>query len=149
MSTNVRRIIARRRRRRHAGKSNNQLPKIGTSAFMVVVLSLVFAVIAGVGSVAGVYAYYAQQVPPAEMIEVQTAESFKTTTIYDRTGTKVLFEVFDPRWGHRTVVPIEQIPEDMINATISIEDKDFYTNPGINIRGIILHRRNRAGISGR
>ena len=137
MSTNIRPIIARRRRRRHAGKNNNQLPKIGTSAFMVVVLSLVFAVVAGVGSVAGVYAYYAQQLPPAEMIEVQTAESFKTTTIYDRTGTKVLFEVFDPRWGHRTVVPIEQIPEDMINATISIEDKDFYTNPGINIRGIV------------
>ncbi|HEM61315.1 MAG TPA: PBP1A family penicillin-binding protein, partial [Chloroflexi bacterium] len=89
------------------------------------------------GSAAGVYAYYAQQLPPPEMIEEQTAQSFKTTKIYDRTGTKLLFEVFDPRWGSRTVVPLEQIPDHLEHATIAIEDQDFYTNPGINIRGII------------
>ncbi len=136
MATNIRLIIARRRQRRHAAKNNNQLPKITLSFFAVVILSLVFSIVASVGSVAGVYAHYAQQLPPAEMIEVQTAQSFKTTKIYDRTGTKLLYEVFDPRWGNRTVVPIERIPENMINATISIEDQDFYTNPGINIRGI-------------
>ncbi len=136
MSTNIRLIIARRRQRKYIAKNNNQLPKITISVFMVIVLSLVFTVVASVGSVAAVYAHYAQQLPPPEMIEVQTAQSFKTTKIYDRTGSKLLYEVFDPRWGNRTVVPIEQIPEDMINATISIEDQDFYTNPGINIRGI-------------
>ncbi len=136
MTTNIRLIIARRRHRRHIATNNNQLPKIGVSAIGVVILGLVFSVVASVGSVAGVYAHYAQQLPPAEMIEVQTSESFKTTKIYDRTGTRLLYEVFDPRWGNRTVVPIEQIPDDMINATISIEDQDFYTNPGINLRGI-------------
>ena len=136
MATNIRLIIARRRQRRHLAKNNNQLPKITISVFAVVILSLLFSVVASVGSVAAVYARYAQQLPAAEMIEVQTAQSFKTTKIYDRTGTKLLYEVFDPRWGNRTVVPIEQIPEHMTNATVAIEDQDFYTNPGINIRGI-------------
>ncbi|TKJ31045.1 MAG: penicillin-binding protein [Chloroflexi bacterium B3_Chlor] len=137
MTSNIRLIIARRRQRRHAAKNNNQLPKITTSAFGVVIVSLAFSVIAGLGSAVGVYAHYAQQLPPAEMIEIQTSQSFKTTTIYDRTGTKPLYEVFDPRWGNRTVVSIDQIPDDLINATIAIEDQNFYTNPGINLRGIM------------
>jgi penicillin-binding protein 1C len=137
MTSNLRLIIARRRQRRHSARNNNQLPKITMSAAGVVILSLVLAVGASLGSVVGVYAYYAQQVPPPETIEVQTSQSFKTTKIYDRTGTKLLFEVFDPRWGSRTVVPLEQIPDNLKYATIAIEDKDFYTNPGINIRGLI------------
>jgi 1A family penicillin-binding protein len=107
------------------------------SAAGVVILSFVLAVTAGLGSVGGVYALYAQQLPPAETIEVQTSQSFKTTKIYDRTGTKLLFDVFDPRWGSRTVVPLEQIPDNLEYATIAIEDQDFYTNPGVNIRGVI------------
>jgi penicillin-binding protein 1C len=137
MTSNLRLIIARRRQRRHAARNNNQLPKITMSAAGVVILSFVLAVGASLGSVVGVYAYYAQQLPPPETIEVQTSQSFKTTKIYDRTGTKILFEVFDPRWGSRTVVPLEQIPDNLKYATIAIEDKDFYTNPGINIRGLI------------
>ena len=137
MASNIRLIIARRRQRRHAAKNNNQLPKITTSAFGVVIASLAFSVIAGVGSAVGVYAHYAQQLPPPEMIEIQTSQSFKTTKIFDRTGTKLLYEVFDPRWGNRTVVSIDQVPDDLINATIAIEDQNFYTNPGINVRGIM------------
>ena len=107
------------------------------SAAGVVILSFVLAVGAGLGSVVGVYAYYAQQLPPPEMIEVQTSQSFKSTKIYDRTGTRLLYEVFDPKWGSRTVVPLDEMPDHLKYATIAIEDKDFYTNPGINIRGIV------------
>ncbi len=137
LSTNLRLVITRRRQRRHAARNNSQLPKISMSAAGLVVLSLVLVIGASLGSVVGVYAYYAQQLPPPELIEVRTAESFKTTKIFDRTGTNLLFEVFDPRWGQRTVVPIDQIPDDLKYATIAIEDQDFYTNPGVNVRGLI------------
>jgi 1A family penicillin-binding protein len=137
MTSNIRLIVARRRQRRLAARNNNQLPKITMSAAGVIILSFTLAVTAALASVGGVYAYYAQQLPPPEMIEVQTSQSFKTTKIYDRTGTKLLYEVFDPRWGSRTVVPLEQIPDNLEYATVAIEDQDFYTNPGVNIRGII------------
>ena len=137
MTSNLRLIIARRRQRRHAARNNNHLPRITMSAAGVVILSFMLAVGAGLGSVVGVYAYYAQQLPPPEMIEVQTSQSFKSTKIYDRTGTRLLYEVFDPKWGSRTVVPLDEMPDHLKYATIAIEDKDFYTNPGINIRGIV------------
>jgi 1A family penicillin-binding protein len=137
MTTNLRLVISRRRQRRHVARNNSHLPQITMSAFGVMVLSTVLAVVAGLGSVVGVYAYYAEQLPPPEMIEIQASQTFETTRIYDRTGTKVLYEVIDPRFGSRTVVHIDQIPDDLKYATIAIEDKDFYTNPGINIRGLI------------
>lgn len=63
----------------------------------------------------------------------------KTTKIYDRNG-KLLYEIFATQ--NRTVVHLGQIPKRLQQATIAIEDRDFYTHPGFDIRGIL-----RAGIS--
>lgn len=57
----------------------------------------------------------------------------KTTKIYDRNG-ELLYEIFANQ--NRTVVPLSQIPKDLQHATIAIEDRDFYTHPGFDIRGI-------------
>jgi len=91
--------------------------------------------LAGVGTAAGVYAYYAQDLPdPNEIVTRQ--ETFETTKIYDRTGKVLLMEVIDPRRGDRTLLPLEQIPEHFRNATIALEDKTFYSNIGIDPTGI-------------
>ncbi|OGH38983.1 MAG: hypothetical protein A3B44_03740, partial [Candidatus Levybacteria bacterium RIFCSPLOWO2_01_FULL_38_21] len=37
----------------------------------------------------------------------------------------------------RTFVPLSSIPKELQNATIAIEDKDFYSNPGFNIPAIL------------
>ncbi len=63
----------------------------------------------------------------------------QTTKIYDRNG-KLLYQIYANE--NRTLVPLSSIPKDLINATIAIEDKDFYTNPGFNIQAIV-----RAGVS--
>ncbi|TSC64553.1 MAG: 1A family penicillin-binding protein [Microgenomates group bacterium Gr01-1014_93] len=57
----------------------------------------------------------------------------QTTKIYDRNG-KLLYQIYANE--NRTLVPISSIPKSLINATIAIEDKDFYTNPGFDIQGI-------------
>lgn len=84
----------------------------------------------------GVYRFYAEQLPPPESIGLVTAQSFQTSTIYDRTGRVALYELFDKRTGMRTHVPIDQMPEHLKLATIAVEDRSFYTNPGINVRGL-------------
>jgi len=38
---------------------------------------------------------------------------------------------------NRTPIPLSEIPKDMINACIAIEDSDFYKHKGVSIRGII------------
>ena len=57
----------------------------------------------------------------------------KSTKILDRNGT-LLYEVFANQ--NRTIVKLDQIPKNLKNATIAIEDRDFYTHPGFDIKGI-------------
>jgi penicillin-binding protein 1C len=87
---------------------------------------------------AGVYAFYAQDLPSAEEIGRRSVESFETTRLYDRTGKVVLYEIIPPNAGRRTEVPLADIPVYLRNATIAMEDKTFYTNPvGINVGGFL------------
>ncbi len=57
------------------------------------------------------------------------------TKIYDR-NNKLLFDIFADE--NRTAVPLEEIPAHVRQATISIEDKDFYNHQGINPIGGVL-----------
>ena len=51
------------------------------------------------------------------------------TKIYDRKGT-LLFDIFVGQ--NRSTVPLSDIPKVVRNATIAIEDKNFYKHAGIN-----------------
>lgn len=56
-----------------------------------------------------------------------------TTKIVDRNG-EILFRLYEDE--NRTLVPLSEIPLSVIEATIAIEDKDFYNHHGFSIRGI-------------
>jgi penicillin-binding protein 1C len=125
----------RQRRERAKGGAGKIIVRLAIFLSVVSLLSTLIAFLVGVGSVAGVYAYYAKDLPdPNEIVTRQ--EKFETTKIYDRTGQVLLMEVIDPRRGDRTLLPLEQIPEDFRNATIALEDKTFHSNIGIDPQGI-------------
>ncbi|HNX10570.1 MAG TPA: PBP1A family penicillin-binding protein [bacterium] len=70
-----------------------------------------------------------RQLPdPNHLIEREIAQS---TKIYDRTGENLLYEVSGDQ--KRTLVPLNEIPEYVKQATIAIEDKNFYKHGGISI----------------
>ncbi len=80
------------------------------------------------------YRYYSQDLPdPAAIGRYRPAE---TTRIYARDGATLLYELVDPQGGRRTVVALERIPQSLKDATIAVEDAEFYNNPGIDLRGI-------------
>ncbi|MDH5243826.1 MAG: penicillin-binding protein, partial [Chloroflexota bacterium] len=56
------------------------------------------------------------------------------TIVYDRTGKIELARLGSLR---REVVTFDEIPDEMLDATTSIEDKDFWINPGFDPIGII------------
>ncbi len=58
----------------------------------------------------------------------------QSTQIFDR-NNKLLFTIYGQR--NQTFVPISEIPKFLQEATIAIEDKDFYRHGAIDIRGII------------
>ncbi len=56
-----------------------------------------------------------------------------STQIYDRNG-KLLYKFYDDE--NRLWVKFSDIPQDLVNATIAIEDKEFYRHHGFSIKGI-------------
>ena len=69
---------------------------------------------------------------PKQFSSRQVSQSSK---IYDRTGEVLLYEIYNEE--KRTVIPFEEIPEYVKQATISIEDKNFYSHAGFSITSII------------
>ena len=57
-----------------------------------------------------------------------------STKIYDRTGTILLYDVH--KNIKRTVIPYEEMGVNILNATVAIEDSEFYKHKGIRIKAI-------------
>jgi len=102
------------------------------TAYAVLLLALLLCLL--LGGAFSVYAYYAATLPSPETLSGRTL--FASTKIYDRHGT-LLYEVFDPHGGRRTVVPISRISPYLQYATVATEDSSFYTNLGVDPRGIL------------
>ena len=58
-----------------------------------------------------------------------------STKIYDRTGTILLYDVHQDI--KRTIIPYESMGINIKNATVAIEDSEFYNHKGIRISSII------------
>ena len=122
-------MITRRRRRR----VHEQKPKILLYLLSFVILVIVVIVgawlvsmLTGVGAVYAVYDSFAQQLPDPTSLETEQ-EDFETTKIYDRTGQVLLYEIFDPLWGDRNYVRLNEIPEFCREAKAAVR---FLTGPG-------------------
>ena len=69
---------------------------------------------------------------PSSLATRQVKES---TKIYDRTGTIVLYDIYSEE--KRTVVPFDQISDNLKKATVAIEDSRFYEHNGFDIQGFV------------
>ena len=128
--------IKRRRAKRiqqRAGGANTLFRIMGGMAG-VLLLAIVLVALSGVGTVVGVWAYYTRDLPDPEEIQV-VEEVYETIRFYDSTGQVLIYEKANPL-GDRIWLSIDEIPEVVKWAAISNEDRDFYTNPGVNIRGL-------------
>lgn len=78
------------------------------------------------------YLFVADLPSPTTIGKVNFAQS---THLFDRNG-KMLYEIY--RDVNRTYVDLGQLPSHVIEATIAIEDKNFYQHRGISFFGGIL-----------
>jgi membrane peptidoglycan carboxypeptidase len=104
---------------------------VGT--FAGVLTAILFAGVAFVGvAAAATFSYFASDLPAAS--DLATVPVPLTTHIYDRSGEHLLYTLSDER---RDLISIDAVPKRMQDATIAIEDKTFWSNPGVDITGII------------
>lgn len=97
-----------------------------------VVLAFVIAgiALAGFGAVA-TFAFFAADLPAPE--DLARDPLAQTTNVFDRDGTTLLYQFEVER---REVIPLADVPQVVIDATISAEDKSFWTNPGVDVFSI-------------
>ena len=73
------------------------------------------------------------QIPDLSAFE--TRKISQSTKIYDHTGTVLLYDV--NAGSRRTIVPLSAISPYIQQATISIEDQDFYKHGGVDFKAIV------------
>ena len=87
--------------------------------------------VAGALFVLGAYAYFSRDLP-----SVSSLRDYKppqTTRVYDR-NEKVIGEIFTER---RTVIPMSQVPRNVVLSVLAAEDADFYEHEGLDYNGIL------------
>jgi membrane peptidoglycan carboxypeptidase len=130
--------LARRQRhrrtvnRRPVGRGGSNLLRIVIAILVIVLLfSVMLAGAGGLFTVAA-YNFYADGLPdPKSALNELSFE--QQTIVTDRSGKVELARLGTLR---REVVTFDQIPDEMLDATTAIEDKDFWTNPGFDPLGI-------------
>lgn len=62
--------------------------------------------------------------------DFDTESKKEASVIYDRTGTHILYEIYGEE--NRRALPSEEIPDNIREATITIEDENFYRHFGVD-----------------
>ena len=79
------------------------------------------------------FIYLSRSLPTTEEISAQ--EIIESTKIFDRTGEILLYEIRGE--ARRTNLPSEDIPQVLKQATVAVEDSNFFIHPAFDIRGIL------------
>ncbi|TMC44385.1 MAG: hypothetical protein E6J23_07705 [Chloroflexi bacterium] len=124
----LRRGAYRSKRRRGGGAFSGWRLALPSGLFAII-LATGALLILGAGAA---FAFFASDLPsPQDLAKDPLAQS---TKVYDRTGTQLLYQFSEE---NREVVSYDEIPQVLIDATVSAEDKSFWTNPGVDILGTI------------
>jgi len=93
---------------------------------------IIWLVVLGFIGLTGAFAYFAKDLPnPNEIAQRRMVES---TKIYDRTGKILLYDVHGEE--RRTVISFDEIPQIAKDATLVIEDDNFYHHFGLDWKAI-------------
>jgi membrane peptidoglycan carboxypeptidase len=115
----------RRRQRRH----DSRLRGLVTSS--VILFALMILVVIGY-AVGDAYIYYQSQA--ALLGNLQGITSRDNVQIFDSTGKLIYTITAD---GVKHYIPLSKMSINAINATIATEDKDFWTNEGVDFTAIL------------
>lgn len=70
-----------------------------------------------------------------DISEFHTRKVSESTKLYDRTGTVLLYDLH--RGAQRTVVSYGEMSRNIKNATVAIEDSEFWQHRGIRLKAIV------------
>ncbi len=83
----------------------------------------------------GILAFWLSTLTMPDLDSFETRKVAESTKIYDRTGKILLYDV--NQGTKRTAVPFDTISRNIKNASVAIEDAEFYSHHGIRITSLI------------
>jgi 1A family penicillin-binding protein len=111
-------------------KKKNKKNKKRIYIYLLSLISL-FIVI----TISGVFYTYIVIKNLPSLDQFETRKVSESTKIYDRTGEILLYEIFGEE--KRTIISFNEIPKKLKEATLAIEDDDFYNQPALDWKAII------------
>ena len=128
-----------RKKQRQLNSKSTKFSKMFLLAFLKALLICMISVcIIGVCLGIGMFKGILASAPDISSLDV--TPSGYATVVYDNSGKQIAKLVGTN--SNRSYVKMDQIPENMANAFVAIEDARFYQHNGIDIKGII-----RAGVT--
>jgi len=119
--------MGRRYRRNRLGRGNNNIFLLNRFARLIF-----FGLVGFFLLVIGLFIWFSRDLPtPGKLSSKNFPQS---TKIFDRHGI-LLYDIY--REENRTYVTLDRIPKVLQEATIAIEDKDFYQNQGFSLLGYV------------
>lgn len=115
--------------------------------FKSLVFTLAALITFSIGALGGTIAAYIKAIPPGTLDEIVEDTVNDTTIVFDEMGKEVA-ALNRGQSGIR--VSYNQIPKDLINAFVAIEDERFWHHNGIDIKRIIgafIHNIQRRSLS--
>lgn len=100
------------------------IPKINLSTYIITINLLLISI--------SIYYLILHNLPSVTLLA--NAPPALTTKIYDRNGN-LLYQIYKDQ--NRSLVSLSSLPQNLIDATIAAEDKNFYNHFGIDPTGII------------
>ncbi len=101
--------------------------------FKPLAVFFLFLAVLVVGGLWVIFVVFARHLPDPSNLEERTLT--ESTKIFDRTGKTILYDIHGEE--RRTVIPFNEIPQVVKDATIVSEDKDFYRHRGLDFKAIV------------
>ncbi|MGD8366408.1 MAG: penicillin-binding protein 1A [Desulfobacterales bacterium] len=112
-------------------RSRNKPRGLGRTLLFWFVGLAAFSIVAGAAALAGLFMYLSQDLP--KISKLADYRPPVVTTVYSADGRKIA-EFYKER---RILVPLSQVPKQLVQAFVAAEDARFYTHKGIDFISIL------------
>ncbi len=119
-------LFTERQRRKLFGTRTARMKFLSMLAFGGFIALIIGVLFTGI-----LFAWYAKDLPRPDKVQRKDGLS---TVVLDRNGEK-LYDIFNET--NRIPAKWEEIPQSIKDATIAVEDKDFYKHQGLSMTGIM------------
>jgi membrane peptidoglycan carboxypeptidase len=124
----LRRGAYRSKRRRGGGAFSGWRLALPSGLFALIIATAALLLL-GAGAA---LAFFTEDLPSAQDLAKDPLP--QSTKVYDRSGTELLYQFSDE---NRELITYDEIPQVLVDASVAAEDKTFWSNPGVDVLGIV------------